>query len=186
MLAYVFWHLRRPPVAAPEYEAAHRVFHDTLWATPVPGLLGLRIFRLPQIPWLVPGQGGYEDWYLLEGSAVLDLLNEAAVTRERLAVHDRVAGMAANGTAGLYGLRMGACIEPAFAYWLSKPAGMSYAAFDASLRPLIEDGCCLWSRRMTLGPTTEFCLHAPAAVSLPHEALTVKLERLHSLGGTSC
>ena len=186
MLAYVFWHLRRATVRAPEYEAALRVFHESLWATPVPGLLGLCSHRVPQVPWLVPGQGGYEDWHLLEGSAVLDVLNEAAVTRARLAVHDRVAGMAANGTAGLYGLRMGARIEPAIAYWMSKPAGMSYAAFDESLKPIIAKGSCLWSRRMTLGPTPEFCLHAPAAVSLPHEALALKLERLHSLGGTSC
>jgi len=185
LLAYVFWHLRRPTVAAPEYEAAHRVFHDTLWATPVPGLLGLRIYRLQQIPWLVPGQGGYEDWHLLEGSAVLDVLNEAAVTRARLAVHDRVAGMAAGGTAGLYGLRMGARTEPSFAYWMSKPAGMKYGAFDESLRPFISRGCCLWSRRMTLGPTSEFCLHAPAAVSLPYEALALKVEQLYSLGVTS-
>lgn len=182
MLAYVFWHVRRPTVAAPEYEAAHRAFSETLWATPVPGLLGLRCYRLSGVPWLAPGQGAYEDWHLLEGSAALDVLNDSAVTRARLAVHDRIAGMAANGTAGLYGLRMGARIEPAFACWMSKPAGMSYAAFDDSLKPFISEGCCLWGRRMTLGPTPEFCLHAPAAVSLPYEALTSKLARLHAFG----
>jgi hypothetical protein len=94
-------------------------------------------------------------------------------------VHDRIAGMAANGTAGLYGLRAGAPIEPAFAYWVSKPAGMKYADFDQSLQPLIARGCCLWGRRMTLGPTPEFCLHAPAEVQLPHAALALKIEILH-------
>lgn len=178
MLAYVFWHVRRAGVTAPEYEAAHRAFHDTLWATPVPGLLGLRIHRLADIPWLTPGQGGYEDWHLLEDSAALDVLNEAAVTRARLAVHDRIAGMAENGTAGLYGLRSGAPIEPAVAYWLSKPAGMKYADFDASLGPLIASGCCLWGRRMTLGPTPEFCLHAPAVVKVPHAAFAQEIETL--------
>ena len=182
MLAYVFWHVRRAGVTAPEYEAAHRTFHDTLWETPVPGLLALRIHRLQEIPWLAPGQGGYEDWHLLENSAGLDVLNEAAVTRARLAVHDRIAGMAANGTAGLYGLRLGALLEPAIAYWMSKPPGMKYADFDESLRPLIASGCCLWGRRMTLGPTPEFCLHAPAAVNMPHAAHSQKIERLHSLG----
>ena len=185
MLAYVFWHLRQPTVAASEYEAAHRAFHESLWATPVAGLLGLCSYRLPEVPWLVSGKGGYEDWHLLEGSAGLDVLNEAAVTRARLAVHDRIAGMAANGTAGLYGLRSGVRIEPTFAYWMSKPAGMTYTAFDESLKPLIAKNCCLWSRRMTLGPTPEFCLHAPAAVSLPHEALALKIELLHSHGVTS-
>jgi hypothetical protein len=185
LLAYVFWHVRRAGVTAPEYEAAHRAFHETLWATPVPGLLGLRTHRLTEIPWLAPGQGGYEDWHLLENSAGLDGLNEAAVSRARQAVHDRIAGMAANGTAGLYGLRSGFRIEPAIAYWMSKPVGMKYADFDASLRPLISSGCCLWGRRMTLGPTSEFCLHAPAAVNVPHAALGQKIERLHSLGVAS-
>ncbi|TFH43833.1 MAG: hypothetical protein E4H01_11580 [Lysobacterales bacterium] len=179
MLGYVCWHVRRAGVTVPEYEAADRTFHDALWATPVQGLLGLRIHRLADIPWLAPGQGGYEDWHLLADSGALDVLNEAAVTRARQAVHDRIAGMAANGTAGLYGLRLGAPIEPAFAYWLSKPVGMKYADFDESLRPLIAGGCCLWGRRMTLGPTPEFCLHAPAEVKLPHAALALKIEILH-------
>jgi hypothetical protein len=179
LLAYVFWHVRRAGVPAPEYEAAHGTFHDTLWAAPVQGLLGLRIHRLADIPWLIPGQGGYEDWHLLEDSAALDVLNEAAVTRARQAAHDRIAGMAAHGTAGLYGLRSGAPIEPAFGYWLSKPAGMKYADFDQSLQPLIARGCCLWGRRMTLGPTPEFCLHAPAELKLPHAALALKIEILH-------
>jgi hypothetical protein len=59
---------------------------------------------------------------------------------------------------------------PAIAYWLSKPDGMSYAAFEASLAPLVAAGCALWGRRMTLGPTPEFCLHAPAARTLPYPA----------------
>jgi len=183
LLAYVFWHARRQDVPAPAYEAAHRIFHDTLWATPVAGLLGLRIHRLVELPWLQAEQGGYEDWHLLENSAALDVLNEAAVTRARQAAHDRIAAMAGSGTAGLYGLRAGAPIAPAFAYWISKPAGMKYPAFDQSLRPLIAAGCCLWGRRMVLGPTPEFCLHAPAPVTPPHAALALKIELQHSLGG---
>ncbi len=182
MLAYVFWHVRRSDAPAPRYEAAHREFHDNLWATPVAGLLGLRIHRLADIPWLAPGQGGYEDWHLLEDSSALDMLNEAAVASARHAAHDRIAALASGGTAGLYGLRSGRRIEPAFAYWMSKPAGMSYAAFDESLRPLITLGCCLWGRRMTLGPTPEFCLHAPTAVIPPHAALALKIDMLHRLG----
>ena len=185
MLAYVFWHIRREHVAAPEYETAHAAFHDSLWATPVPGLRGLRIHRLAEIPWSKPGQGGYEDWHLLENSAALDVLNEAAVTRARLLVHDRIAAMAAAGTAGLFGLRTGIPIEPAVAYWMPKPNGMKYAEFDESLKPFIARGCCLWGRRMTLGPTPEFCLHAPSAMNLPHAALALKIDRLKSLGGPS-
>ena len=76
MLAYVFWHVRRDDIAAPEYEAAHREFHESLWTGSVDGLLGLRVHRLADIPWLAPGQVGYEDWHLLEDSTALDVLNE--------------------------------------------------------------------------------------------------------------
>ena len=185
MLAYVFWHARRDDAGAPGYESAHRAFHESLWSGAVKGLLGLRVHRLAEVPWLAAGQGGYEDWHLLEDSGALDVLNFAAIARVRLAAHDRIAFMAANGIAGLYGLRLGERIEPAWAYWMSKPAGMKYAAFDESLQPLIAGGCCLWARRMTLGPTSEFCLHAPAAVKPPHAALAMKLERLHGFGLSS-
>ena len=177
MLAYVFWHVPRAGVAAREYESAHREFHDVLRAAGVPGLLGLGVFRLSSIPWL-GGQAGYEDWHLLEGSAALDVLDRAAISEARQKRHDRIASLAADGTAGLYGLRMGARIVPAMAYWLSKPAGMGYAAFESSLAPLIADGCCLWGRRMTLGPTPEFCLHAPGRRQLPHAARALELQDL--------
>ena len=158
MLAYVFWHVPRAGSAARDYESAHRAFHDSLRAAQVPGLVDVRIFRLAAIPWL-GGRHGYEDWHLLEDSGALDVLNEAAVSGARQRPHDAVAAMAGDGTAGLYGLRLGARIEPAVAYWLSKPDGMTYAAFEASLRDHIANGCSLWGRRMTLGPTPEFCLH---------------------------
>ncbi len=182
MLAYVFWHVRRQDIPALRYETAHREFHESLWATPVAGLLGLRVHRLVDIPWLAPGQGGYEDWHLIGNSAALDVLNEAAIAQARLAVHDRIAAMASSGIAGLYGLRSGTRIEPSFAYWMSKPAGMSYKAYEESLQPLIAAGCCLWGRRMTLGPTPEFCLHAPSALEPPHAAFALKIESLHRLG----
>ena len=47
------------------------------------------------------------------------------------------------------------------------------AAKDSDV-PVVADGGCLWGRRMTLGPTPEFCLHAPAARSLPYPALAVE------------
>jgi hypothetical protein len=174
LLAYVFWHAPRAGRAARDYEAAHRAFHEVLSTSGVSGLVELRVYRLAAIPWL-DGQAGYEDWHLLDGSASLDMLNEAAISGARLAPHDRIAALAASGTAGLYGLRMGRAIEPAIAYWFSKPEGMSYREFEASLAAEVEQGCCLWSRRMTLGPTPEFCLHAPAPRELPHPAICIPL-----------
>ncbi len=134
----------------------------------------MQIFRLDSIPWL-DGKAGFEDWHLLEDSSALDILNRAAVSEARQRPHDRIAAIAGAGTAGLYGLRLGEAISPAFAYWLSKPEGMAYAAFESSLAPLVDEGCALWGRRMTLGPTPEFCLHAPAKCELPHPAQAVSL-----------
>ena len=160
MLAYVFWHVPRPGVAAREYEAAHREFHHVLWHAGIAGLVALRVFRLSAIPWL-GGKAGYEDWHLLENSTALDVLNGAAISQARQRPHDRIAAMAADGTAGLYGLRMGTLNEMTHAHWLSKPEGMSYRDFESALSPQVDAGGCLWGRRMTLGPTPEFCLHAP-------------------------
>lgn len=183
MLAYAFWHVPRAGIAAREYESAHRVFHEALRAAGVPGLLGVRVSRMAAVPWL-GGQAGYEDWHLLDGSASLDVLNAAALSEARLQPHDRIAALAGEGTAGLYGLRMGQAVEPAVAYWLSKPAGMNYAAFEASMAPVVAGGCALWGRRMTLGPTPEFCLHAPAARAIPHLAHAIALQQVSQWPGT--
>ena len=182
MLAYVFWHAPRSAIAGPKYEAAHREFHEALQSTPVAGLSAVWVFRLATIPWLHPPAPGYEDWHLLADSAALDVLNESAISSHRQLPHERIAAMAATGTAGLYGLRLGAPIRPSHAYWMSKPDGMSYPAFDDSLRPLVDAGCCLWGRRMTLGPTLEFCLHSPAPITPPHAARAMQLETVFSLG----
>ncbi|HEU0225071.1 MAG TPA: hypothetical protein VFR29_06515 [Steroidobacteraceae bacterium] len=182
MLAYVFWHHPRPQVRARDYEILHQAFHEALWEAPLPGLVALRVHRLARIPWLSPPGPGYEDWHLIADSAALDGLNEAAVTSARRLPHDRIAAQAAAGTAGLYGLRLGAPMQPAVACWMPKPAGMSYADFDASMQPLIARGCCLWGRRMTLGPTPEFCLHAPAGLEPPAPAEALPVDIIWSRG----
>lgn len=181
MLAYVFWHVPRPGISAREYESAHGQFHQVLWQSRPAGLLAVRVFRLSTIPWF-NGQQGYEDWHLLDDSAALDVLNRAAVSESRAAPHQRIAAMAAEGAAGLYGIRAGSFAEPAIAHWFSKPAGMSYEEFDASLQTLVDVGCCLWGRRMTLGPTPEFCLQAPAPARLPYPSAELKLALTLSLG----
>lgn len=182
MLAYVFWHVPRPGVPARDYESAHHAFHDQLWQAPVAGLSALRIHALDRIPWLAPERPGYEDWHLVNGSAALDELNRAAVTQARLLRHDRIAAMAADGTAGLYDLRAGDLVDATHAYWLSKPAGMAYAEFDRALQPAIDGGCRLWGRRMTLGPTPEFCLQSPVEVELPFPAMGLRIELKYARG----
>lgn len=184
MLAYGFWHVPRAGARARAYESAHAGFHDVLRAADVPGLRGVRVSRLESIPWL-SGQPGYEDWHLLEGSASLDVLNDAAISEARRQPHDRIAALAGEASAGLYGLRMGNVIAPALAYWLSKPHGMNYAAFEETMAPLVAGGCALWGRRMTLGPTPEFCLHAPTPRALPHPAQAITLHSIANWPGAS-
>jgi hypothetical protein len=101
--------------------------------------------------------------------AALERLNDAAVSAGRAAPHDAVALLAEGGIAGLYGLRGGApLLQPACSAWFAKPAGMGYAALDAALAPILAGGAgALWSRRMTLGPTPEFCLQSLMPFELP-------------------
>ena len=175
MLAYVFWHVPRAGVVARDYERLHREFHEVLRQAAVPGFTGVRLYRLDAVPWLNAAGPGYEDWHLLNDSSALDRLNDAAVSSHRQQPHDRISALAGEGTAGLYGLRLGSLIAPTHAYWLSKPEGMSYTAFEKSLAPAIDAGCSLWGRRMTLGPTPEFCLHAPGNRDFPQAAHALPL-----------
>lgn len=170
MLAYVFWHWPRADVPAAAYEAIQRRFHAALQEAPPEGFIGSRSLAIGGAPWATgAGAEAYEDWYLLEGSAALDPLNDAAMSAPRRGPHDAAAAAAEGGTAGLYRLRQGAAGDPPLAAaWFAKPRGMSYAALLATLEPLIRaEAAALWGRQMTLGPTPEFCLHTRHPVELP-------------------
>ena len=168
MIAYVFWHWPRPSVTPVEYEARQRAFHEALHAAPSSGFLRSFTHAFSGAPWTAAGIA-YEDWYLLEDSAALDRLNDAAVSASRQSPHDQAAAAAAGGTAGVYSLRMGeAPTAPTLAYWFSKPEGMKYDALFAALHPVVSTTrSALWMRRMTLGPATEFCLQSSELVMLP-------------------
>ena len=183
MLAYVFWHRRRVGVDLANYRAALEAFHVSLLDARLPGFRRTVIFETASLPWLSTADRLFEDWHFLDGSAVIDPLNDAAVTGARTAPHTQVAALVDTGVAGLYRLRLGDAMSPppTVAYWFSKPAGMSYANFFDSLRPLCHGDVTLWGRQMVLGPTPEFCLRASNAVDLPHASLrtdlTVGLDR---------
>ena len=169
MLAYTFWHWKRPDVSPETYEARQRDFQATLAAHPPDGFLQGTTVRLEGAPWAAEGRTAYEDWYLVRDMASLDSLNQAAVTAARQVPHDAVAQLAADGIAGLYRLRAGAPIfPPPLATWFHKPAGMSYPALFEALAPVIAAApAALWMRQMVLGPTPEFCLHSREPVTLP-------------------
>ena len=153
MLAYLFWHRPESPERPGPYEEALVAFHRRLAGAGLPFLLGSATYRVRGAPWL-PGGAGYEDWYLVPGFAELGTLNEAAVAAALRPGHDRVAGLAAWGTGGLYAVVQG---EPAWrasaCTWLGKPAGVPSADFRAGL----PDTPYLLQRQLTHGPTPEFC-----------------------------
>jgi hypothetical protein len=170
MLAYVFWHWPQPGIDQDTYVAHLVDFHQTLAVNKPIGFQHSAVFRIRNADWLNTQGDAYEDWYLLDDSAAMDRLNEAAVSGACEEPHNRVAREAADGIGGLYRLRAGQeeLSEARFALWLSKPAGVSYKDFYTALQPLTsQPGVALWGRQMTLGPTTEFCIHSTNPIELP-------------------
>jgi hypothetical protein len=166
MLAYVFWHWPQSTIDPNAYIDHLIDFHQTLAANKPAGFNHSTVFRIRGASWLKNDEA-YEEWYLLDDSAAMDRLNDAAVSGVCEEPHNRVAREAADGIGGLYRLRAGQeeLSAARYALWLSKPAGMSYKDFYAALEPL--HGITLWGRQMTLGPTTEFCIHSRNPIELP-------------------
>lgn len=167
MLAYVFWHWPQPQIETGTYVDHLAEFHRTLAANKPDGFRESVVFRISNANWLNTDGEAYEEWYLLDDSAAMDRLNEAAVTGVCEVPHNRVAREAADGTGGLYRLRAGSedLAQGRFAVWLSKPSGVSYKDFYAGLEPITsQPGVALWGRQMTLGPTTEFCIHSSTKI----------------------
>jgi len=183
ILAYVFWHWIHADGDVAAYEDALKAFQQALLDNAPTGYRRAAVFRHAPAPWL-PGQGPhYMDWYVSEGSAALDPLNDAAVSAACLTAHDAAAGRARGGTAGLYRLRHGVvrAADVRCATWFSKPAGMAYETLDARLAECMDGARAeLWSRRMTLGPAPEMCLLAARSIELPEAfgAINVPMEPL--------
>jgi hypothetical protein len=170
LLAYVFSHRPASGVDVRDYEATLRRFHATLASAPPPGFLGSSTFRVGD---------RYSDWYLVDGSAALDALNEAAVSGARTPAHDEAARMAVDGVGKLYSLVGG---EPpsgsGFEIQFSKPQGMGYADLYELMQPISgRPGMAFWRRMMVLGPPPEFCLVAPSDIELPRELRPEVLRR---------
>jgi hypothetical protein len=162
LLAYVYFHRAGSEVETLPYEAALRRFHASLASEPPTGFISSTTYRIGN---------GYADWYLVNNSAALDPLNEAAVDRARSAPHDAVARMSAEGAGKLMTLRSGnARVEPGFEIRFSKPGGLGYSELYKRLKPwtgLAE--VSLWRRMMVLGPAPEFCLVTPSELDLPEQ-----------------
>ncbi len=183
MLAYVFWHWPNSNIDDATYRKLLQDFHQTLNTNAPKGFLGSVAFAVSQLPLLTNSQRGFEDWYLLEDSASLDILNEAAVSGVCEEPHNLVARQAADGTAGLYRLRSGQedLASAKSATWFRKPEGMSYQDLYSSLTATTSrSGVGLWQRQMTLGQTTEFAIYNLDSLELTEikPARTVELQRV--------
>jgi hypothetical protein len=162
VLAYVFSHRPAGGVDIVEYDAALQRFHASLAAAAPRGFLGSSSFKVGD---------GYSDWYLVEDSAALDPLNEAAVSGARTSAHNAAARMAVDGSGKLYSLAGGELPSgPGFEIRFSKPSGMSYADLYERMQPFSgRPLTSLWRRMMVLGPPPEFCLITPSDIELPGE-----------------
>ena len=158
----MFSHRPAGGVDVAAYEQALRQFHAELAGSRLTGFVASTTYR---------HDGGYSDWYLVEDSAALDVLNDAAVSGARAASHDAAARMAASGVGKLFRLAHGeAGLDAEHEIGFSKPQGMSYPDLYARLEPLAaRPGTALWRRMMVLGPPPEFCLVARLPVELPGE-----------------
>jgi hypothetical protein len=139
MLAYLFWHEPAPGVDADRYVALLRDFHATLHAAPPPAFVRSWSVRLDAAPWDGGPAQPFEDWYLVDDWAALGTLNEAAVRAPRGPAHDAIKVLATNGAGGLYALLHGTLAgPPAWAGWVTKPAGAPYAEFEPALRAAVD------------------------------------------------
>ncbi|HSS61369.1 MAG TPA: hypothetical protein VLK30_07930 [Candidatus Limnocylindrales bacterium] len=160
MLAYVFAHRHLREADQRAYENALREFHARLASAPPKGFVASCTYQIA---------GAYSDWYLVDDSAALDALNEAAVSGEAGAAHDIAAHMATDGVGRLQTLAAGkADLDAPWEIRFAKPSGMSYGELYSLLQKWTGlPGVSLWRRMMVLGPPPEFRLVAASAIDLP-------------------
>jgi hypothetical protein len=162
LLAYVFSHHPAGGIAVASYEESLRHFHAALASAAPSGFISSRTFRTGD---------RLSDWYMVESSAALDVLNAAAVSGARAKVHDAAARMAADGVGKLLKLHAGEYFAgEGFEVRFAKPAGMRYVDLYARLQTWTGvPEVSLWRRMMVLGPPPEFTLITPSEVDLPAE-----------------
>lgn len=183
MLAYVFWHQRASHVAREHYQEKLITFHQILQERHPQGFVGSVVLEIAGLPWMTAGsEEVYEDWYLVEHSAALDPLDEAAISGICREPHNQVALLAGHGTGGLYRLKeetidLSQAAGIRVVTWFGKPAGMSYETFyERFHQKRSESQGILWQRQMTLGPALEFCWQSPEKGLWAEEMEGVEIE----------
>jgi hypothetical protein len=162
LLAYVFSHRPASGVDLQAYEDSLRKFHGALADAAPSGFISSSTFKTGDM---------FSDWYMVESSAALDLINDAAVSGARSPAHDAAARMAIDGVGKLLKLHAGEYFAGSgFEIRFAKPPGMGYADLYARLQSWTgAPEVSLWRRMMVLGPPPEFTILTPSKLELPVE-----------------
>jgi hypothetical protein len=170
LLAYVFSHRPAHGVDSQAYEESLRQFHALLADAAPSGFITSRTFRIGD---------SYSDWYVLENSTALDVINAAAVSGSRAPAHDTAARMAADGIGKLLKLHAGEYFSGGgFEVRFAKPPGMGYVDLYARVQAWTgAPEVSLWRRMMVLGPPPEFTIITPSEVELPADMQPEMLRR---------
>ena len=162
MLAYVFSHRPASGVHVEGYEDSLRKFHAALADAAPSGFISSSTFKTGDM---------FSDWYMVESSAALDVINDAAVSGARAPAHDAAARMAIDGVGKLLKLQAGDYFAGSgFEIRFAKPPRMGYADLYARLQTWTgAPEVSLWRRMMVLGPPPEFTIITPSKFEMPSE-----------------
>ncbi|MGC8515980.1 MAG: hypothetical protein ACP5OC_07605 [Thermoplasmata archaeon] len=172
MIGYVFWHQKIDSVASSDYEKTLKDFHEKLMHAGIRGYLGSVSLKIEGAHWIGSKKSGYEDWYYMTDSGVIDILNHGAVSGDMMPIHNNAAGLATGMHAGLYQLKSPSAKhkESQWCIWFSKPGGKSYDDFDRMIASAVPaNSIDIWRRQMVLGPTPEFCIISDKRIDLDPE-----------------
>jgi hypothetical protein len=167
MLAYVFWHTPKPTAARVDYERDLLAFSRALFDLNCPGVRRNSSFRISTVPWL-DDPSGYEDWATVDGSYVLETLNEQAVSGRMATLHGTVAQQMGVGYGGLY-YHLWGNMDPHVAeraQWLSRPRGIEFRPALEGISQTAGALVSVWRRFMVLGPGSEFVILGNASLEL--------------------
>jgi hypothetical protein len=180
MIGYVFWHQKIDSVSSNDYERTLKEFHEKLVGARIRGYLGSVSLKIEGAYWMGSKKSGYEDWYYMTDSGVIDILNHGAVSGNMMPIHNNAAGLATGMHAGLYQLKSSSANhrESTWCIWLSKPGGMSYDDFNSMISSTVPaHSIDYWRRQMVLGPTPEFCITSDNRIDINPETKPIYVKR---------
>ena len=180
MYAYVFWHAAPANIAIAEYENTLLHFGRALASLKIPGLLNNASYSIGAIPWL--GEPGYEDWAWLQSLSVLEPLNERAVVGPMEKPHRAIAQLTRHGGFGaLFSLVAGRheVLGDSKVIWVSRPRGLQWRDAMPAIIQSASAEVAVWRRLMVLGPSPEFAIIGPPALTLalPPDWSSFEIER---------